>query len=85
MSRTGETKKLNSFVKILKFCCFEMSYLYMTRNYRGCRFDLKMPLSQYLQWLWSYEKISFRAEGDYIPYSPSYTLKGLRKHCLAET
>ena len=71
MSRTGETKNT---IAMSKFWNFEVSkwvsYLYMTRNYRGCRFDLKMPLSQYLQWLRSYKKISFRAEGGLHPLLP---------------
>ena len=65
MSLTGETKNTvglsNLSVKV--WPSFEMSYLYMPRSYRGFGFDLKMPQSQYLQWLWSYEKISFGVEG----------------------
>ena len=60
MSLTGKTNNAiglsnNLFVKI--WPSFEMSYLYMPRSYRGCGFELKMPLNQYLQWFWGYEKI----------------------------
>ena len=66
MSVTGETKNTismsnNLFVEV--WSSFEMSYLYMPSSYRECGFDLKMPLSQYLQWFWSYEKNSFMVEG----------------------
>ena len=66
MSLTGETKNtidlLNDlFVKV--WPSFKMSYLYMPKSYRGFRYDLKIPLNQYLQWFWSYEKISCRVEG----------------------
>ena len=67
MSVTGETKNTiglsnDSFVE--GWPSFKMSYQYMPRSYRGCGFDLKMPLSQYLWWFWSYEKISFRVDGE---------------------
>ena len=66
MSLTGETKNTidlsnDLFVKV--WPSFKMSYLYMPKSYRGFGYDLKIPLSQHLQWFWSYEKISFRVEG----------------------
>ena len=54
MSLTGETKNtigLSNNLSVKVWSSFEMSYLYMPRSYRGRGFDLKMPLSQYLQWL----------------------------------
>ena len=47
-----------------------MSHLCMPRSYRGCGFDLKMPLSQCFQWLWRYGKTSFRVEGELDPLLP---------------
>ena len=87
MSLTGETKNtisMSNNLSVEVWSSFEMSYLYMPSSYRECGFDLKMPLSQYLQWFWSYEKNSFMVEGGLHPSSPSYMLEGLREHCLAE-
>ena len=73
MFLTGETKNaigLSNNLSVKVWPSFEMSYLCMSRSYRGCGFDLKTPLGQYLQWLWSYEKISFRVQGGLHPLLP---------------
>ena len=85
MSMTGEIKNTigllsNLFAKF-KVSKFKMSYLYMRRSYRRCGFDLKMPRSPYLQWLYSYKKI-VQVLGDYI--ARSYIIEVLREHCLGE-
>ena len=58
MSLTGETKNTIglSNLSVEVWPSFEMSYV--------------CPQSQYLQWLWSYEKISFRVEGGLHPLLP---------------
>lgn len=53
MSLTGYTENTHGLPKILLvkvWPIFKMSYLYMRGNYRGCGFDLNMPLSQHQPW-----------------------------------